>query len=109
MGISGWRRRLEGARPFSSPYLFEENDTLWGKINHSLQVFLAEEVLVDGRLTKETLEESKLLRNMHVVGDGVEALVRIMRQVELMLMRFLNNVNRWNPRCSIRQGVSVWS
>ncbi len=51
-----------------------------GKISHSLQVLLVEDNLGDVRLTEEALEENKLLLNMHVVGDGVEALAFLKRE-----------------------------
>ena len=39
-----------------------------------IDVLLVEDSLADVRLTRETLKEEKLHVNLHVVGDGVEAM-----------------------------------
>ena len=48
--------------------------------NGSIQVLLVEDNPGDVRLTKEVLKEGKLLNQVTVVGDGVEALSFLRRQ-----------------------------
>ncbi len=45
-----------------------------------IEILLVEDNLGDVRLTEEALKESKLLLNVHVVGDGVEALAFLKRE-----------------------------
>ena len=45
-----------------------------------IEILLVEDNPGDVRLTEEALNESKLLLNVHVVGDGVEALAFIKRE-----------------------------
>lgn len=48
--------------------------------NGSVEVLLVEDNPGDVRLTKEALKEGRLLNNVSVVGDGVEALSFLRRQ-----------------------------
>jgi chemotaxis family two-component system response regulator Rcp1 len=48
--------------------------------NGCIQVLLVEDNPGDVRLTKEALKEGKLLNQLTVVGDGVEALSFLRRQ-----------------------------
>jgi len=48
--------------------------------NGSIEVLLVEDNPGDVRLTKEALKEGRLLNNISVVGDGVEALEFLRRQ-----------------------------
>ncbi len=45
-----------------------------------IDILLVEDNLGDVRLTEEGLKESKLLLDLHVVGDGVEALAFLKRE-----------------------------
>ena len=44
------------------------------KMGRAVQMLLVEDNLGDIRLTKETLRDAKVMVNLHVVGDGVEAM-----------------------------------
>jgi CheY-like chemotaxis protein len=46
----------------------------------SVDILLVEDNPGDVDLTKEALTESKLLNNLHMVGDGIEALAFLYRQ-----------------------------
>jgi two-component system, chemotaxis family, response regulator Rcp1 len=48
--------------------------------NGAVEVLLVEDNPGDVRLTKEALKEGRLLNNVSVVGDGVEALLFLRRQ-----------------------------
>ena len=48
--------------------------------NGSIEVLLVEDNPGDVRLTKEALKEGRILNNVSVVGDGVEALLFLRRQ-----------------------------
>ena len=45
-----------------------------------VEILLIEDNPGDVRLTKEALKEGKLINNLHVVGDGVEALAYLEKQ-----------------------------
>jgi len=49
---------------------------------HPVDILLVEDNPADVRLTLEALKESRLLTNLHVVGDGVEALAFLRREGE---------------------------
>ena len=52
-----------------------------GKLNTvPIEILLVEDNPADVRLTQEALKESKLLINLHVVGDGVEAMEFLMKE-----------------------------
>ena len=48
--------------------------------NKAIEVLLVEDNPGDVRLTKEALKEGRLLNNVNVVGDGIEALSFLRRQ-----------------------------
>lgn len=48
--------------------------------DRAIEVLLVEDNPGDVRLTKEALKEGRLLNNVHVVGDGIEALSFLRRQ-----------------------------
>ena len=48
--------------------------------NRAIEVLLVEDNPGDVRLTKEALKEGRLLNNVNVVGDGIEALSFLRRQ-----------------------------
>lgn len=50
------------------------------KIGKPIQILLVEDSPGDVRLTQEALKEGKVLNELHVVGDGVEALAFLRKQ-----------------------------
>ncbi len=46
----------------------------------SIEVLLIEDSPGDVRLTKEALKEGKILNNLHVVNDGVEAMIFLKKE-----------------------------
>jgi len=50
------------------------------KIGKPIQILLVEDSPGDVRLTQEALKEGKVLNELHVVGDGVEALAFLHKQ-----------------------------
>ena len=51
-------------------------------IARPVEILLVEDNPGDVRLTQEALEEGKVINNLHVVGDGVEALAFLRREGE---------------------------
>lgn len=49
-------------------------------IGRPVEILLVEDSLGDVRLTKEALKEGKVLNNLNVVGDGVEALAFLRKE-----------------------------
>jgi chemotaxis family two-component system response regulator Rcp1 len=50
------------------------------KMGRAVQMLLVEDNLGDIRLTKETLRDAKVMVNLHVVGDGVEAMAFLRKE-----------------------------
>jgi CheY-like chemotaxis protein len=50
------------------------------KMGRAVQMLLVEDNLGDIRLTKETLKDAKVMVNLHVVGDGVEAMAFLRKE-----------------------------
>jgi len=50
------------------------------KMGRPVQMLLVEDNLGDIRLTKETLRDAKVMVNLHVVGDGVEAMAFLRKE-----------------------------
>ena len=50
------------------------------KMGRAVQMLLVEDNLGDIRLTKETLRDAKVRVNLHVVGDGVEAMAVLRKE-----------------------------
>ena len=50
-----------------------------------VEILLIEDNPGDVRLTKEALKEGKLINNLHVVEDGVEALAYLKKQRKLFV------------------------
>lgn len=50
------------------------------EIGGPVEILLVEDSPGDVRLTKEALKEGKVLNNLHVVGDGVEALAFLRKE-----------------------------
>jgi two-component system, chemotaxis family, response regulator Rcp1 len=51
-----------------------------GNMVSPIEILLVEDSLADVRLTKEALKEEKMHINLHVVGDGVEAMQFLHRE-----------------------------
>ncbi len=50
------------------------------KMGRAVQMLLVEDNLGDIRLTEETLRDAKVMVNLHVVGDGVEAMAFLRKE-----------------------------
>jgi len=50
------------------------------KMGRPVQMLLVEDNLGDIRLTEETLRDAKVMVNLHVVGDGVEAMAFLRKE-----------------------------
>jgi chemotaxis family two-component system response regulator Rcp1 len=52
------------------------------RIHRPIEILLAEDNAGDVRLTQEAFKEGKILNQLHVVGDGVEALAFLRQEGE---------------------------
>lgn len=53
---------------------------LKGKVGKPIEILLVEDNASDVRLTREAFDDAKILNNLNVVGDGVEAMSYLRRE-----------------------------
>jgi len=51
-----------------------------GKVGKPIEILLVEDSAADVRLTREAFDDAKVLNNLNVVGDGVEAMAYLRRE-----------------------------
>lgn len=51
-----------------------------GKVGKPIEILLVEDNAADVRLTREAFDDAKVLNNLNVVGDGVEAMAYMRRE-----------------------------